>query len=633
MQEQRDSRRPDQRSSSSQVTRTAPRGASWTSALRARARGWPRLTRALLALALACGLSGLLAPTLARWVSPELSVALAYQRDPGAALGSAIRITLAPEPGGEGQRSSYDPWGARWRLGFRAGQDWPAGPWDGGRLARTKIYSLGPDGVDQRGRGDDLLVPARPGQQRFGPVALLVAGGSVAKDGWRYDQRRMVGPLVDSPRALELLLIARPLGLGLAAACLLLAALWSPAARPRSDKAWLERLRAFALALALFALGGLAFAASSWPWVPLTSWIDTFSATGLVIALRCLALASWGGASLLAALALRAGAPPAEGPAPNPEGASGRRVAALALSALAALSACGSVAASREPAVLGRSLSGWTKALRSRDGEHLAALYALAQLGPAAAPAAPEVIELLRDAERRGDGMQVPPLAIHALACMGEGALPLLLDDLRARPTLMADDYASQALSLMGPAAAPALPELRRVLTSEAHRDRIRHHRAIRVLGGIGPAAAPACADLIAWLGDDERPAEERRDALIALARMGTPAAVAAIARQLERAPREADSRTYELSKTILWALTELGPAAKEHAPALLRRTFGDPRDEAFLLQPRRAAEAALHLTGGDFDPALVEPGLARRDREVRLAAEMLLTARTLYAE
>ncbi|HBP19379.1 MAG TPA: hypothetical protein DEA08_16515 [Planctomycetes bacterium] len=595
-------------------------------------RGWPRLSRALVALALLCALSGLLAPTLTRWLSPELGVALAYHRDPSAALGSAIRITLAPDEGGGSERSSRDPWGERWRLGFRAGQDWPAGPWDGGRLARTKIYSLGPDGVDQQGRGDDLLVPARPGQQRFGLVAFLLGGGSVAQDGWRYDRRRMVGPRVSSPRALELLLIARPLGLGLGLTLLLLAALWSPAASPRSDKAWLERLRVFALALTLFALGGLAFAGASWTWVPLTSWIDTFSATGVVIALRCLTLLSWCGASLLAARALRAAAPNEEA---HDSPLQVRRCAssALGLGALAALSALGSVAVSQEPAVLGRSLSGWTKALRNREGEHLAALYALARLGPAAAPAAPEVIQLLRYAERRGDGMEVPPLAIYALAQMGEGALPPLLEDLRERPTLMADHYACQALSLMGPAAAPALPELRRILASEEHHDRIRHHRAIRVLGGAGPAAAPACEDLIAWLGSEERPADQRRDALLALARMGTPAAVAAIARQLEQIPREAEPRDYELLKTTLQALTELGPAAKAHAPALLRRTFGDPPVDAFFLRSRHAAEAALHMTGGDFDPALVQPALERDEREVRLAAEMLLSARKLYVD
>jgi hypothetical protein len=589
----------------------------------------PRLTRLLAAAALLAMVAGPLAAPSARWTWPELAVAAGFHRDAWLALRSAKRHSLLDE--GSGSDQGRDPWGRRWRLGFRGGTDWPAGPADvAGCVPLTKIYSVGPDGVDQLGGGDDVLVPARVDHSDY-PLIAFAPGTNLLEDGWLHAPRRLIGPRFDSPRALDALLVAKPLLWGVAALCAGLAVLWWFAVSPRSRRAWVEVARTLVLTACLAVLGLTGFAAVTWSWVPLSTWVELHSASASLIGFRLAFALSLLVASVTGAVVLRqrAPAPPEDGERPKPAWAA--RLAAGSL-AVGVVSGALSVGLARdEPSRLGRSRSAWIADLGGSESEQLLALAVLPEFDAQAAPAQDAVIKLLRRSERRGAGFTYATLGSYALAAMGEAAVPRLRADVRDRPTLMADTYAMAALSLMGPVAAPAVDDLLPILLSDQHRDWIRHDQVIRVLGAIGPAAAVA-TDAVILRSGPEAPSAQRCTAARALGRIGGVGADAQLARLLdELLDREDDDVPAELTEAVLRAAIDLGPrgaALRERVPKLLARVLRD--DWGF--HPELGVSAALHLTRGDFDPALLEPGLAHERSEVRAAARWLLEARERYA-
>jgi HEAT repeat protein len=120
------------------------------------------------------------------------------------------------------------------------------------------------------------------------------------------------------------------------------------------------------------------------------------------------------------------------------------------------------------------------------------AASALSQVGSSASVAADDLVKSLDDRDpdvrknsaialsKTGDRRAIPPLI-------------KLLTELKSHPHIL------DALKRFGPAARPAVPELRRLLRATKGQDRLR---VALVLGEIGPEARAALPELIAALGD-----------------------------------------------------------------------------------------------------------------------------------
>jgi hypothetical protein len=171
------------------------------------------------------------------------------------------------------------------------------------------------------------------------------------------------------------------------------------------------------------------------------------------------------------------------------------------------------------------------QALRDKNMDvQVAAAEALGELGPAGAPAIPDLIKALEGA--------IPNHASDALALIGPGALPALRRALRHKER----EVRGHAIDALGRIGAPAFSALRRAL-----RDRDADNRgyAIRQLAPLGPRA---CAPVAAMLRD--RAVEVRRAAALNLARMGSWAGCAA--RALRRGRRDRDREVRRLTALAL---------------------------------------------------------------------------------
>jgi HEAT repeat protein len=196
--------------------------------------------------------------------------------------------------------------------------------------------------------------------------------------------------------------------------------------------------------------------------------------------------------------------------------------------ALAALLACGlaprasAAPIDNDPEYKGRPLSAWLKDLDSRDADaRVAALKAVAALGPAAAAATPALIEALGDRSA-----YVRRLAADALGAIGPdaraAAVPL------ARLATDPDDRlrwaAGEALGRLGPEAVNA------ALTDKDKRAR---RGAVRLLGDLGPDARSFAAALKKLLADPD--AEVRAAAAAALLNVDAAAALPALTKDADR--------------------------------------------------------------------------------------------------
>ena len=196
------------------------------------------------------------------------------------------------------------------------------------------------------------------------------------------------------------------------------------------------------------------------------------------------------------------------------------------------------------------------------------AVWAAGQIGAAGAEAVPALLEMLEREEGHAAGPAA--LSLRRLAAMDGGLVRSLAAPLR-----------------------------------EADRD--RRARAARNLGKLGPAAAPAVDDLVRVLEDPEE--NVRAEAVIALGRIASAAAVPALVDRLRRDNgwvREEAAR----------ALGRIGPSARAAVPDLmhaLRRDDPPVRRQAARALGRLGSEAALAI------PALKE---ALRDAEESVQAE-----------
>jgi sugar lactone lactonase YvrE len=166
------------------------------------------------------------------------------------------------------------------------------------------------------------------------------------------------------------------------------------------------------------------------------------------------------------------------------------------LRAIASLSGSGRDLAPLLPAVLA-ALEDRHDGVR-QSARHLIGPYALQHPG-----AIDDAVlgRLLSGTEGRGMPIDNASLtALHALKRRGSPAAPILARGLVNSGQLR--DEALEALSALGPAAAPAVPELRRLLQHP-----IADRYAADALGAIGPAAADALPELYELAEHPSRPA------------------------------------------------------------------------------------------------------------------------------
>jgi HEAT repeat protein len=237
--------------------------------------------------------------------------------------------------------------------------------------------------------------------------------------------------------------------------------------------------------------------------------------------------------------------------------------------------------------------------------------FALASIGPEAAPAVKVLAELVRTG-----GGALSEHAAYALQRIGPkavGAVPELAVALKDR-NLQLRGRAALALAAVGEGAKPALPALAAAL--EANDDpniRILLAQTLWLVDRRLDLALPVLLDVV---GDVKARSDVRTAAVNALAVMGPAAKVAhPILQQVRDEPDEA------LRGAVAVAVERLGPVSAADVPGLIKDL------EAVSVTHRKAAAqtlAALGELAKDAVPAL-KRALADKDPGLKLAATMAL--------
>jgi len=198
--------------------------------------------------------------------------------------------------------------------------------------------------------------------------------------------------------------------------------------------------------------------------------------------------------------------------------------------------------------------------------------------GPAAAPLAEKLAELLSDADTR-----VRRSALQAIATLGPTAAQVRkpVAALLTRPETAVD--AADALGRMGPAARPSLEALARLLKSDAPAQRWAAVRAMAQIGG--PDAAPAVQFMIKQL--PEASEADGYNMLIYLSLLGQ------VARDALPAVRNSRIRNPMLRQTTAWAIEPTSELPTANLP-----DFGDVDFAQYLM------EAYIRELGDNLKPA-----------------------------
>ncbi len=156
-----------------------------------------------------------------------------------------------------------------------------------------------------------------------------------------------------------------------------------------------------------------------------------------------------------------------------------------------------------------------------------ATLVALETMGKRAAEASSEVLPLLKSTN--GLTRMVAARTLGTIAQPAPEVIAALIASL-SDPEWNPRQQAAASLAKFGPASAPAVPDLRRLLDPDREKNHFVRRNAAEALGAIGPQAKDAVPDMIPlWLDED---AYTRRTGVEAVGKIGvqaTPALIAAL--------------------------------------------------------------------------------------------------------
>jgi HEAT repeat protein len=228
--------------------------------------------------------------------------------------------------------------------------------------------------------------------------------------------------------------------------------------------------------------------------------------------------------------------------------------------------------ACNEPTHQGRYLSSWIRDLdSSQDYKRRQACEAIAEMGPAAAAAVPELIELLDDVN---PGVQ--EFARDALANMGPGAIAELMPLLaREEPAMRL--HATIAILEIDPKHEAAQTELVRFVTSLGNLalSTAAHEQAVAI-------GAPIVPKLLPFLDDSYAPV---RLQILETLRSMKSAGVSALPKLIEMTASETKP---ELRKTLVFTLANVG--TREQIEPTLRELL---KDEALAIS---ANDMLIHI-------------------------------------
>jgi HEAT repeat protein len=234
--------------------------------------------------------------------------------------------------------------------------------------------------------------------------------------------------------------------------------------------------------------------------------------------------------------------------------------------------------------------------LQAEGPQQRQAAFALADMGPAAKAAVPELwciveddaadIELVRSAADAAGRIDLPALIARfdrpemidqawtsdVLGYFRDAALPTLIRRLEHDdPTVRAN--AAEELRSAGPKAKAAVPALARMLGDEYAKNR---RESLWALGNMGVEARPAIPQITKTLADED---EVVRDwSAWALGEMG-PEAIESVPALVDRFRHE---ESIDVRRRAASALSKIGPAAHASVPALLEHLRdADPHIQA----------------------------------------------------
>jgi HEAT repeat protein len=238
--------------------------------------------------------------------------------------------------------------------------------------------------------------------------------------------------------------------------------------------------------------------------------------------------------------------------------------------------------------------------IQDLHGEDLGHRYwaaeTLGKLGPAAAPAVPDLIKLIRAAARtlpdkKSLGVSVWTVGYRAAKSLGEiglaprTAVPDLIQLLRD-----GEVWVRRAVArLLGGTGSAAAPAVRSLIDALCDGDAGVRSEAARALGELGSTAASGVPNLIEALRDID--AAVRREAVNALRQLG-PLAAPAVPDLIEHL-READ---HDVRASATEALGAIGPAAAPAVPELVQ-LMGQTEHE--MLRSAAASALARMMAGG----------------------------------
>lgn len=247
------------------------------------------------------------------------------------------------------------------------------------------------------------------------------------------------------------------------------------------------------------------------------------------------------------------------------------------------------------------------------------AIKSLALFGPQAKSSAPILVDTLQDGRRTPVERQACLEALGRIGTAHPGVVPALILTLQSTNTgdspgvdkaAPLREGAADAVSLIGPAAAPAIPALIRAARDASEPVRRKAFAALGTMGGHAEIAAPAMVE--AMLFDESAAVQDAAEE--SLAKVG-PSVIPALV-QLVHDDDE------QIRLRAIRCLRRMGTAAAP-AASQLRAALQDS-DERVRIE---AAGALLPIADDPSDilPVLVD-GLTSRERAIRMEASRLLT-------